>query len=230
MVAEALQSGKPRLLLTAAVAADVDMMTGYDVPEMVNSLDFLNVMTYDFWYPSASGGETGTNSALYNRAGLLPPQSQYNTNWTAHAWHNRGFPKAKIVIGIEPYGHGWVLKNSSAIQPGSIGNTVAPAHHFSDEVGMAAYFEICEMLAAGATRYWQAEQKVPWLIIGKQWWSYDDVQSVKIKMAYIKANGFGGAMVWALDLDDFNGKCSNGGGKLYPIIATIAQELAGIII
>ena len=61
---EAVTNKLPRLLLTAAVPASPEAIAaGYDVPEVVKYVDFLNVMTYDFhghWE-----GQVGHNSPLF---------------------------------------------------------------------------------------------------------------------------------------------------------------------
>ena len=56
-------------------------------------------------------------------------------------------------------------------------------------------------------------------ISGKQWVGYDDVAMIETKSNFIKENGFGGGMIWALDLDDFKGEFC-GCGK-YPLLTAI---------
>ena len=58
---------------------------------------------------------------------------------------------------------------------------------------------------------------------GKQWVGYDDVGMIEHKSRFIKDNGYGGGMIWALDLDDFKGQFC-GCGK-YPLLTAINRVL-----
>ena len=63
----------------------------------------------------------------------------------------------------------------------------------------------------------------PYAFKDDEWVSFDDIDTIQQKTDYLKSMGLGGAMVWALDLDDFGGRCS--AGETYPLLKTINREL-----
>lgn len=64
------------------------------------------------------------------------------------------------------------------------------------------------------------------IITGTQWVGYENVESVKYKIDFIKESGYAGAMVWAIDMDDFQGLC----GDRNPLMNVINQGLEGYIV
>ena len=54
----------------------------------------------------------------------------------------------------------------------------------------------------------------PYCYKGDQWFSYDDEKSFEVKAKYILDHQLGGAMVWSIDTDDFQGFCGRKNGLL----------------
>jgi chitinase len=212
-------SNSNRLLLTAAVAAGKgNIDTAYEIPAVSQNLDWINLMTYDLH----GGWETvtGHNSPLYKGAQDSGDNANLNVDWAAKYWVQQGAPKDKIVVGMPLYGRSFTLTGSAT----GIGAPAGPGASgtYTREAGYLAYYEICELLAKNPSLNFLNDQKVPYLVSGNQWVGYDDASSLREKVRYVRDNGFGGAMVWALDLDDFKGHfCGKGN---YPLLSAIKDE------
>ncbi len=61
----------------------------------------------------------------------------------------------------------------------------------------------------------------PYAFRGNQWVGYDNVDSVRRKAEYIKREGFGGAMIFSIDMDDFRNICCTESFALTKAIARV---------
>ncbi|KAB0800036.1 hypothetical protein PPYR_07916 [Photinus pyralis] len=224
--AEAQEIKKPRLLLSAAVPVGPDNIKGgYDVPAVSSYLDFINLMSYDFhgkWER-----ETGHNAPLYSPSSDSEWRKQLSVDYAASLWVKLGAPKDKLIIGMPTYGRSFTLSNSGRYKVNSPATGGGKEGVYTKESGFLAYYEVCEMLRNGASYIWDDEMKVPYAVQGDQWVGFDDERSIRHKMKWIKDNGYGGAMVWTVDMDDFSGKVCGGDVK-YPLIGAMREELRGI--
>ncbi|BFZ03576.1 hypothetical protein BsWGS_06615 [Bradybaena similaris] len=219
---EAQTSGKPRLLLTGALPAGKDTIdAGFDVVPLLSFMDFASVMTYDLhgsWEPY-----TGINSPLYANPRDVGKDAYLNLHWVAQYYVSLGAPKDKLNIGIALYGRTFLLDNPSQHDVGSPAGQPGDAGLFTSERGFIAYYEICDLINAGATIVDVPSQRNRYLYSGRNWVGYDDLQSVTEKACYTKEHGFGGVMFWAPDLDDFLGQtCKQG---TYPLITAVITEM-----
>ncbi|XP_060700994.1 acidic mammalian chitinase-like [Hemiscyllium ocellatum] len=219
--AEGKSTGRPRLLLSAAVPAGLAIIdSSYEVPELGKTLDFFNVMTYDF---TGSGSpKTGENSPLFP----LPNSKSYanvhfNVDYAMKIWIDKGAPAEKLNVGFATYGHTFILTTSET-GIGAPAGGPAPAGKYTKQSGVLSYYEICTFLKDG-TMKWDAPQMVPYGYKGNVWVGYDNVQSFKDKVEWLKKNNYGGAMVWTLGMDDFSGSFCDEGP--YPLMNALHTGL-----
>nr|CAD7454426.1 unnamed protein product [Timema tahoe] len=221
--AEAQEVKKARLLLTAAVPVGPDNVRGgYDVPAVASYLDFINLMAYDFhgkWER-----ETGHNAPLYAPSTDSEWRKQLSVDHAANMWVKMGAPKDKLVIGMPTYGRTFTLSNPEVFRVNAPASGGGKAGDYTKEGGFLAYYEVCDMLRNGASYIWDEEMKVPYAVQGDQWVGFDDERSIRNKMKWIKDGGFGGAMVWTVDMDDFTGDVCGGGVK-YPLITAMRCQV-----
>ncbi|CAL8367373.1 unnamed protein product [Lota lota] len=217
---EAVETRRPRLLVTAAVAAGKETIdNGFEIPQLSNILDFINVMTYDFhgaWDPI-----TGHNSPLYRGSSDKGINIYFNVDFAIKYWRDQGAAAEKLLLGIPTYGRTF-RTTTPANGVGAPASGAASAGPYSRESGFWAYYEICTFLNGGNFN-WIDEQMVPYATKGNEWVGFDNKQSIGLKVEYLKANQFAGAFIWALDLDDFSGQFCNQGK--YPLISHLRALL-----
>ena len=148
--AEAQESKRPRLLLTAAVPVGPDNINGgYDVPAVSSYLDFINVMAYDFhgkWENTV-----GHNAPLFAPSSDSEWRKQLSVDHASNLWVRLGAPREKLIIGMGTYGRSFTLTDTNRFivnEPASAGGT---AGVYTRESGFLAYYEVKIVGESGAT-------------------------------------------------------------------------------
>jgi len=208
-------------ILSAAVSPSKTVMDeGYDIPALSRDLDIINVMTYD--YHGHWDKKTGHVAPLYEH-----PEDEFyyfNANYTMHYWVEKGADRSKLVMGMPMYGQTFSLATTATAGLNTPATGRGEAGEFTRAGGFMAYYEICHKVKSGAwveTR--DPEGRLgPTAQSGNQWLGYDDIATIRRKSEFIKRHGFGGGMIWALDLDDFSNRC---GCEHYPLLRTINRVL-----
>ncbi|XP_051021381.1 chitinase-like protein 3 [Acomys russatus] len=213
---------KPRLLVTAAVAGVISTIhSGYEILQLSQSLDYIQVMTYDLH--GSWDGYTGENSPLYKSPTDTGIKTFYNINSIMDNWKSKGAAPEKLIVGFPAYGHTFILSDATKTGIGSPSNRGGHPGLYTKKTGVWAYYEICTFLENGATQVWNSAQQVPYAYHGNEWVGYDNIKSFHIKAQWIKRNNFGGAMIWAIDMDDYTGTfCDQG---RFPLTSSLKKAL-----
>ncbi|XP_042144784.1 chitinase-3-like protein 1 [Ixodes scapularis] len=212
---------KNRMLIASVSMGIETVNVSYNVPEVMKSVHLLNVMGYDFF--GAWENYTGHNSPLRARKGGNELEQTFNVETGLQFWIDKGANVSKMVLGLPLYGRTFTLddpKNSGylalATQPGQAGNHTKFA-------GYLGYNEICVLRRPGGWKETRdPDVGAPVIVKGDQWIGYDDVESLKKKVAFALSKGLAGAMVWSIETDDFRGHC---GDTKNPLQSAIKEAL-----
>jgi chitinase len=183
---EAFNLANPSLLVTMVAVAGDWNGKWHDYPKLAEYVDWFNLMAYDFhgtWTTHA-----GHNAPLYAPATDFDGSAHQGVQYL---YGTRGIQKTKLNLGVPFYGKEF---NATRLYGPSTGGTELE------------YNLIAPRMSAGWTRYWDNVSKVPYLMnpTNNKFVTFDDSLSLSTKVGYVKQNGLGGMMIWALGQDVLN--------------------------
>ncbi|KAJ2015049.1 hypothetical protein GGI06_003400 [Coemansia sp. S85] len=223
--------GAKQKLITLAVRVqpfDVNGAPSRDVAAFAKVVDYANLMQYDI-----NGGwntKTGPNAPFNFQQG---EGLQVSFVSAIDDWVGAGFPANQLTAGIGFYGRSTIALEDMTKDPKNQYQPQAAVVPLGDSED-APWYDAC----AGATansgvwqwkhlrdqgvltspgaaaapwvRQWDDVSQTPWLFnpSTKQFISYDDPQSLQVKVNYAASRGLAGAMVWSSNMD-YNNELMN---------------------
>ena len=183
--------------LSIAASAGPRGFANIEAKRIGELLDFICVMTYDY---HAGSRQAHYNSPLYAAEG--DPTPAFNIDSTMRRFLDAGVPASKLLVGIPYYGRAYSVTskvNNGLFQPSS----GQPAGWRGGD-GDWRTLSKTRLVDPAYVRHWDPAARVPFLFDSASgtWVSYDDPQSVREKVRYVREHGLGGVFIWELGGDD----------------------------
>lgn len=179
-----------KYLLTIAGAPSTSYLKNIELTNILPYLDYIFIMGYDLHGPWDKYADF--NAPLYNTQ-ESSPQYSISVNDSVRNYLNAGAPASKLVMGMPFYGYKYTLittNNNGLFQTfskaSSIGyNTIATTY-----LNNSAY-----------TKFVHPQAKVPYLFGNNTFITYEDQNSILLKVQLAKNYGMAGVGAWELSHD-----------------------------
>jgi chitinase len=216
--------GKDKLITLATAAADKNILSGPNMKIVTDIVDYLNVMTYDYFVYGGPGGLTGHNQPKREI------ENGFNVNHTLWRYIKIGCDPAKLNIGVALYGRGFTLspddyRRAVAERKFRGIKCVGPtrATRWTQQVGVASYYELKTDFPDAKSIYVPKEGS--WLLneSKNEILSYTDVLDVNALNGIRLRKRIGGVLLYALDQDDYDNLNGFGRFSLLETVMTIGS-------
>lgn len=185
---EKLDSINPDLLLTAAIPGTMPYAANYNLKRDEPYMDWYNVMTYDY--------TNGFSTIINHHTNLLSPENDttgtaayFSLDYSIKLFRDTfGISPDKLVPGAAFYGRGWIVKDTAYNGIGQEGVKAIGYNNFSNLSNIESFF------------HWDNKAMAPYYFNPetKAFWTFDDEQSIALKMRYVDAYNLRGIMFWEI--------------------------------
>lgn len=209
-----------RPLLSSAFGVAPARMADIEWAPVMHDLDFINLMTYDFY---------GSNFSMTNHhAPLFSPAqglSGFDLHSVVHHLMERyGVPNHKINIGLAFYGRSLKTKGAPALHV--VSRRSPDSVTFPEDKGAPMFYNIVSRLSQ-FNYHWDSLAQAPYLQ-GKSantFVSFEDERSVAQKARYILDHQLAGAIIWDLTGDYLENADQRGTIAHTPLADALTQTL-----
>ncbi len=184
-------------LLTDAVPSGEGKQSQLEVAKVAKSVDWMNLMTYDFHGSWEAQGPTDNNANLYSDPrDAAATNKGYSVERVVEDYLDRGVPSDRLVLGVPFYGYGW-----TGVQNGGTNGLYQAATGLASG-GNLPYNQIKNL---PGTVFTDKAHGATWKYDGTNFWSFDTPQLLTRKAEFARQNDLAGVMAWSLDNDDAQG-------------------------
>ncbi|PKY00152.1 chitinase [Aspergillus campestris IBT 28561] len=171
-------------------------LRGFDLTNIEPHIDWFNVMTYDIH------GLWDRNVTSIGSYALAHTNLTEINMGLELLWRNNVNP-ARVVMGLGFYGRSYTMADSGCMASGCPFKDPARPGRCTGQEGILAGYEINDIIKKGGKVTYDKEAAVKIVTWDNdQWVSWDDAESLKVKLDFANKRCLGGTMVWAVDLDD----------------------------
>ncbi|KAF4634253.1 hypothetical protein G7Y89_g3858 [Cudoniella acicularis] len=192
--------------ITVTLPSSFWYLQHFDIVTMQNYVDWFNFMSYDIHGVWDSTNKY-TGPYICPHTNLTEIKDGLSLMWRA------GVTPEKVVLGLGWYGRSFTLTDPNCNKPNGICQFSSGGNPGSctDSAGTLSNAEIKRILASsGAVQSFDPVAAVKWATWGtNQWVSYDDGQTMQLKIAAANSLCLAGIMIWSIDQDNTDGDSMN---------------------
>uniref|UniRef100_A0A182Y9P9 Uncharacterized protein n=1 Tax=Anopheles stephensi TaxID=30069 RepID=A0A182Y9P9_ANOST len=216
-----LKSRNKEFLFFGAIYPKV-LRESYRVTSICQLVDFVTLFTFDL--RPHTNNVADVHSPMRNRSfETEADRAKANVVDGVETWIDFGCPPKKLILGIGLFGQAHTLANPAVYSVGAptVGPGAEGQYYYE---GYYPYHELCLVIRSGWNIFYDTVAQMPFAVRGNQWMSYENTNSIGVKMDFVREKRLGGVILQHVDYDDFRGFC----GSQNPLTNYISQRLKQI--